>query len=632
MNKRVALVIGNARYRYGPELANPHKDAETIAGVLERLGFELTRSQAKPDQGWHTDLDLISMKRLTADFSFAAERADMAVVYFAGHGMEVDGQNYLLPVDAELEHVRRVRAETASLQEIVDDVCGAATLPFIILDACRDNPFLSRMRGREHGRSFRSGVSDIKTAGNLFVAYAAHQGGKAQDGPYGGNSPFAKALAEHLETPDTDIRILMGKVRDAVRDATKSLQLPHIYGSLGGEVICLKRSPKAPPPEVNFSSPDWSAEWERIKDSTDLAALMHFANHAHPYYAGPANSRIVLLEAEAKKRAEAEARAKAEAEARRKREEEEARRKAEAERLEREQKERQRRARIVPVRVGSGGGRDEERQIEAGSGESFKDAPFAPEMVVVPAGEYMMGSPAGVLGLFGREAGRSSDEGPQHRVNIGQPFAVGCYAVTFAEWDAAQADKDWQRITGVEPRKPSDQGWGRGDRPVINVSWEDAQAYVKWLQEKTSKEYRLLSEAEWEYAARAGTTTPFWWGKAITPDQANYDGKYTYDGGGKKGEYRQKTVPVKSFQPNPWGLYQVHGNVWEWVEDCKNSDYNGAPSDGSAWTTGDGSLRVLRGGSWVSDPGWLRAASRYWDQPVFRNYRLGFRVSRTLPL
>lgn len=197
--KRVALVIGNAQYRYGPVLTNPHKDAETIAGVLERLGFELTCSSAKPDQGWHVDLDLISMKRLTADFSYAAERAEMAVVYFAGHGMEVDGQNYLLPVDAELEHVRRVRAETASLQEIVDDVCGAKILPLIILDACRDNPFLKRMRGMEHGRSFRSGLADIQQAGNLYVAYAAHQGAQALDGPRGGNSPFAKALAEHLE-------------------------------------------------------------------------------------------------------------------------------------------------------------------------------------------------------------------------------------------------------------------------------------------------------------------------------------------------------------------------------------------------------------------------------------------------
>ena len=134
---------------------------------------------------------------------------------------------------------------------------------------------------------------------------------------------------------------------------------------------------------------------------------------------------------------------------------------------------------------------------------------------------------------------------------------------------------------------PSDQGWGRGDRPVINVSvnWDDAEAYLKWLHCKTGKDYRLPSEAEWEYAARAGTTTPFWWGATITPDQANYDGNYPY-AGGAKGQYRQKTLPVKSFDPNPWGLYQVHGNVWEWVQDTWHDSYHGAPDDGSSWIEG----------------------------------------------
>ena len=189
-------------------------------------------------------------------------------------------------------------------------------------------------------------------------------------------------------------------------------------------------------------------------------------------------------------------------------------------------------------------------------------------------------------------------------MTIPKPFAVGKFAVTFAEWDACAADG------GCGGNKPSDQGWGRGDRPVINVNWNEAKDYIDWLSKKTGKEYRLLSEAEREYVARAGSTTPFWWGRSITPALANYNGTAEpYKGGGSKGEYRGKTLPVKSFKPNPWGLYQVHGNVWEWVEDCWNENYHNAPSDGSANTTGD-CVRVLRGGSWDNDPENLRAAYR----------------------
>jgi formylglycine-generating enzyme required for sulfatase activity len=161
------------------------------------------------------------------------------------------------------------------------------------------------------------------------------------------------------------------------------------------------------------------------------------------------------------------------------------------------------------------------------------------------------------------------------------------------------------------------------------VSWDDAAAYAKWLSGKTGKSYRLLSEAEFEYVARAGTTTPFWWGRSISTSQANYDGNYTY-AGSPKGEYRARPTPVKSFQPNPWGLYQVHGNVWEWCADCWNGNYEGAPDDGTLWTTGDCAFRVLRGGSWYNFPWDLRAAYRIRDFAGFRGVIAGFRVARTL--
>jgi formylglycine-generating enzyme required for sulfatase activity len=220
-------------------------------------------------------------------------------------------------------------------------------------------------------------------------------------------------------------------------------------------------------------------------------------------------------------------------------------------------------------------------------------------------------------------------EAPQHRVTIAKPFAVGRYAVSFAEWDAAQKDKDWHAVSGLSAREPKDYGWGRGDRPVADVSWDDAKAYAKWLSGKMGKDYRLLSEAEWEYACRAGTRMPFWWGSPISTEQANCNGNYTF-GGGKKGQYRQGTVPVKSFRPNPWGLYQVHGNVWEWCEDFRNDSYDGAPSDGSAWIPGDRGGRVLRGGSWFDFPHLLRAAGRNGGNPVLRGSGIGFRLARTI--
>jgi len=264
---------------------------------------------------------------------------------------------------------------------------------------------------------------------------------------------------------------------------------------------------------------------------------------------------------------------------------------------------------------------EQERALKAG--EAFKECDNCPEMVVVPAGSFMMGSPE-------KEALRRPGEGPQHRVTFAKPFAVGRFAVTFDEWDACVTDG------GCNGYKPSDQGWGRGKRPVIEMSLGDARAYVAWLSGKTGKPYRLLSESEREYVTRAGTTTPFWWGSSVSTDQANFDGKWTYadwSTGGSipdKGEQRKKTLPVDSFQSNPWGLYQVHGNVDEWVEDCFRPSVSDLPSDGSAAKTGNCQRGVVRGGYYDAS-GWsLRAAARF-DNPIeTRCECYGFRVARTL--
>jgi formylglycine-generating enzyme required for sulfatase activity len=250
--------------------------------------------------------------------------------------------------------------------------------------------------------------------------------------------------------------------------------------------------------------------------------------------------------------------------------------------------------------------------------DSFKECDMCPEMVVVPSGSFTMGS-------LSTEQDRRDNEEPRHQVTFARQFAVGRFAVTFDEWDSCVADG------GCDGYLPDDKSWGRGRRPVINVSWDDTKAYVAWLTRKTGKTYRLLSEAEREYVTRAGTTTPFWWGSSISTKQTNYNGGFVYNNG-SEGEFRQRTMPVELFQPNPWGLYQVHGNVWDWTEDCWNDSYRGAPTDGSARTGCDDILRVrvLRGGSWNNQPHLLRAASRSYRTSVFRSNSYGFRLARTL--
>jgi formylglycine-generating enzyme required for sulfatase activity len=245
-----------------------------------------------------------------------------------------------------------------------------------------------------------------------------------------------------------------------------------------------------------------------------------------------------------------------------------------------------------------------------GVGTQFQDCAACPRMVVIPAGEFTMGSPPSEL-----------EAEAQHRVTIARSFAVSKFAITFEQWDACV------RQGGCEDYRADDQGWGRGKRPAVNMSWENAKSYVEWLARKTGKPYRLLSEAEWEYAARAGTTTRYSTGDSISPRLANYDG--SGDGSGPSDSNRQKTMPVGSFPPNAFGLYDMHGNVTEWVEDCWHNEYTAsAPTDGSAWVEGECDGRVLRGGSWEDSETELRSAARTGEYKDNSSYVDGFRVAR----
>jgi formylglycine-generating enzyme required for sulfatase activity len=244
-------------------------------------------------------------------------------------------------------------------------------------------------------------------------------------------------------------------------------------------------------------------------------------------------------------------------------------------------------------------------------GDSFSECrERCPTMIVIPAGEFTMGSPPD-------EPARSDNEGPQHRVKIAKAFAVSKYELRFDEWDVCVA------VGGC--RAVSDNGWGHDAQPAINVSWFDSQQYVNWLSLVTGRPYRLLTEAEWEYAARAGTTTAFYWGEGLGRGNANCNGC------GSKWSGKQP-APVGSFPPNAFGLHDMTGNVWQWVQDCYAASYNGVPTDGSGWIDADCRSRVVRGGSWVGLASSARPRSAYrdWRPPDSPSYGIGIRVGRTL--
>lgn len=539
--RRVALVVGSAEYKVG-RLANPVNDAAAVAETLEnRLKFD--KVLLRPN------LNLDGFRAALREIATQSRGAEVGVVFFAGHGIELGDRNYLIPTDAALAASADIELEAIALDTVLRQLEGATRLRLVILDACRNNPFPAATR------SVR-GLGRIEPDLGTLVAYAAKDGTLAEDGK-GPHSPFTAALLKRIVAPGLDVRRVFGYVREDVMAATGRKQEPYLYGRLGGdEVYLAKLAPK--PVEVPVPRPPSEAAeaWAAAKDSTSIGVLEGFRRQygANLFYDRLAAKRIDEL------RRDQLAMLKADED--RKRAEEE--KKAEAD--------------LRPGRV-------------------FRDCPdVCPEMVILPAGEFIMGS------------NEYDTMKPPHKVTIARPFAIGKFEVTFAEWDACAAD-------GGCTYRPSDQGWGRGRRPVINVSWHDAKEYVGWLSRKTGKSYRLLSEAEWEYAARGGTTTRYAFGDTISKSHALYSAG--------------KTAEVGSFSANRFGLNDMHGNVWEWVEDAWHPNYQGAPVDGSVWQGGDATYHVLRGGSWNDYPGILRSDVRGRYPPDVRIDYIGFRVAST---
>jgi formylglycine-generating enzyme required for sulfatase activity len=658
--KRVALVIGNADYKIG-RLANPLNDAEAVAEALEK--------QLKFDK-------VLLRKNLAAEAFRAALRemaresagAELGVIYFAGHGIEVAGRNYLIPVDAALGAARDIELEAVALDTVLGQLDGVRKLRLVILDACRSNPFA--VRGAK--RSVTRGLVRYEPEGNnTLVAYAAKDGTTADDGK-GPHSPFTEALLKHIATPGLEINFVFRRVSDDVLAATNRQQEPYLYGRLGGKEIMLvpaavKTTPLpvlppvppgvgAPKPAADAPPPPQPSEaeraWNAAKDTTSIALLeAYIGRFGDTFYGDLAKTRLTELKhAEATKQA---------AEAAKKKVEDDARAKEAGVTWDRIKDTTSIAALEQFRRLYGPGSPVYDRLAEARiaemkklamvappvvkpeppkamppaatvapdpalkPGRVFRDcADVCPEMVVVPAGTFTMGS------------WYNSAEKPPHQVSIQRPFAVGKFEVTRGEFatfvretGGSVGDKchtldggKWQERSGRSFRNP---GFQQDDRhPAACISWEDAIDYVGWLSRKTDKTYRLLTEAEWEYAARAGTTTHYAFGDSISKSQA----QFSENSWGRAG----KTVRVGSFEPNAFGLYDMHGNILEWVQDCWNDSYNGAPADGSAWTSGDCNFRLLRGGSWLDTRIGVGSPVRYFISTGHRSSGLGFRVARTL--
>lgn len=647
--KRVALVIGNSAYRSVSELPNAHNDAKAIADALARLGFEV---ELKFD-----------VNKLEADAAFArfgnkAEAAQVAALYYAGHGVQDGRKNYLVPIDARLKSDRDLKRETISLDDAIDDI-RAAKIKLVFFDACRNNPFPFN-----RDRSVGGGLAPPSETSGTLISFATKHGTVADDGD-GNHSPYTQALLAELGRAGTEVHTLLRYVSQKTKASTNGRQEPWTYGSLDGDfflrapaggaqaaavspsepmnavlprgliepvsddnrheqssmmwmgggllagvlglgmlTMVLKSRKKAAsgalgpvidittqwkvPENAASPAPAPSTDeftrapnpatielrfWDSIKDSQSHADFgAYLAKYPHGQFAALAKNRMIQL---AHRLDDAPTRLVAAAK---------------------------------PSPAPSKPGAALELPVENQPGTIFRASPNCPEMVIVPAGSFQMGSAE-------TDEEHVFNEIPQHPVTIPQPFAVGRYPITFDEWDACRED-------GGTRHKPLDNGWGRGSRPVINLSWNDIQDYLAWIRNKTGSHYRLLSESEWEYCCRANSATTRYWGNEIGVNFANC---VAYENPAKS----RQTSPVGQFKPNSFGLYDMLGNVWEWVEDGYLAHYNDAPGDGKA-SLADGKLRVLRGGSYADVPSNVRCARRNWADPAGRRPDCGFRLALTL--
>ncbi len=611
--QRVALVIGNGSYRVTRALATPPNDANDLAAALEGLGFDVVKV---------VNGDKYRMERAIRNFGLLAADADVALMYYAGHSLQVAGTNYMVPTTAKLAEEQDLDFEAVAMDLPLRAMeRSGAAVRIVILDAGRDNPMSQILAKSIHdaGRSTAvgQGLAEVRIPERTLVAYATAPGRIAPDGK-GRNSPFAAALVRWIGQPGREIGQMFRRVGREVFDQTGGEQVPWVIEALLGDFYFAgdTKSPGATPPRPAPLALEPEPELEPVE--AIFVAVKNTNVRKRPSVRSP---KVAVL----KRGSEIHVAGKVVG--------------ANWYLVERDEEplgyvfgellgEPERAAEPTPLRAG----------------ETLpRDCEDCPELVVVPAGRFTMGAPMG-------EQGRDDDEGPRHPVAIPQAFALGRYEVTRAEFaafvrDSGQNPQGCYVINGEGWRNDSSKGWRdpgfkqSARDPVVCVSWRDAKAYVGWLSRKTGREYRLPSESEWEYAARSGTTTARYWG-ADSDRACKHENVYDEDAESENEldwpehdceDGSEETAPVGSFRANGFRLRDMLGNVREWVEDCWNPGYADAPGDGSAWTTGMCERRVLRGGSWSSPSRLVRAAGRGRFALDFRFQSGGFRVARTLP-
>lgn len=588
---RVALVIGNDAYKQISVLEKAVNDSRAISTALKAIGFTVLSGEnlSRRDMNLH-------LQRFSAQLG----PGDEALFFFAGHGVEIQGRNYLLPTDipkAVPGQEAFVATEAIAADDVLTRIRSRGTrVSILVLDACRDNPF-----PRKGTRSVGStrGFARMPAPEGSFIMYSAGVGQTALDrldpSDPDPNSVFTRSLIPLIKQPGLSLHEMARQVRRKVQKLAGTIahdQRPAYYDEVTGDFFFKAGRTISLPADSLGKSATTHAErlWSIIKDTKDEAVLEAFLEqHPTGTFAALARARLKELAG-------------------------------------------------TDVAVGvHPNSQQPEPPPRHKPGDSFEDCDGCPQMVALPAGDFLMGSPA-------NQNDRDKDEGPRHRVRIATPFAVARYEVTVDQFAAFVNETGHQTSGGCEvfdARKKTfekrasnafrNPGFPQtGGHPAACVSWQDAKAYVAWLAKKSNKPYRLLTEAEWEYAARAGSKTRFSFGDnpADACRYANGPNETSCNDG-----VGDRTAKTGSYLPNEFKLHDMHGNVWEWVEDCHHKTYDGSPSDGSAWVSGgDCSKRMLRGGSWDRDytVTTLRSANRAWGPVGMRHSTIGFRVARVL--
>jgi formylglycine-generating enzyme required for sulfatase activity len=540
--KCAALVVGNSAYKEEWRLQNPVNDARDMRQALESLGFEVRSAE---------NADLAEIESAIRSFTSSLRPGDVAFFFYSGHGMQIDGENYLVPTDFDAANAVEAKHKCYSANLLLDLMIeSGAKLNVVVLDACRSNPF-------RQAKSLERGLAAMNAGGGALIAYATAPGDVAGDNPVERNGLYTKHLLEAMRVPGLEIEGVFKLAREAVYRASNQKQLPWTASSVVGEFVLNPVSGDIQNPlaeqaygvlkiTVNLAEAEILIDGRRVGVSTGPQTLI--------LPRMPVGYHTVTVRKEGHK------------------------------------------SDVVDQQTAIHKGKATELEAWLVA-EKITDS-IGMELRIIPAGFFMMGTDAD-------DKAGAEDETPLHRVEISKPFYIGVYEVTQGQYEAVMGEN------------PSNFKGGR--RPVESVSRHDAEEFCRRLSEKEGATYRLPTEAEWEYAARAGTSTRYYWGTGIDGRYAWYDdnsGKQTHDVGLKL--------------PNPWGLYDVSGNVWEWCEDWYDHDYyNRSPlSDPLNLTTGENC--VARGGSWKNLEHYVLIFRRGWDKPGNKDPLTGFRVVREI--